>query len=437
MTVHLPLLPSDVPSIAIGEDYRIRAANDAYVQAYVDGSRGTARSGEEAADGSASVVGRYCYEVSHQYSSPCDENGESCPLKAARQSGAPRRVFHVHHHRDGEEHVDVLLRPIHDGREFLYIEEIQRIKGMRGVSHGDFVGKGPAFRALLGMLRRVATTDSPVLLHGQPGSGKATAARALHGMSRRAAGPFVVLRSPPPGAEEFDRELYGSDGPDRRSGLLESARSGTLLIEDVTSVPLASQTRLLRAIEDGTFRREKSTEVRRSDVRFVFSSESDLREHDVRERMKGGFLARVRGFPIPIPSLAERREDIPLICKAYVSQRWPGRSLSGEVLDRLQVGHYSANIKELSLLIDRLMIASDSRDISAADMPEDIFDEMAETGPAFRVSSIVPLADVETRYVAWAAQQLPERRALARELGVSERTLYRLLAPPKRPPAGK
>lgn len=434
MTVHLPLLPSDVPSIAIGEDYRIRAANDAYVRAYADGSGGTANR-LEAADGSASVVGRYCYDVSHQYSSPCDENGESCPLQAARQSGVPSRVFHVHHHRDGEEHVDVLLRPTHDGREALYIEEIQSIQGVRGVSRGDFVGRGPAFRALLGMLRRVATTDSPVLLHGLPGTGKATAARALHSMSRRAAGPFVALRAAPSGAEEFDREVYGSDGPGRRRGLLESARSGTLFIEDVTSVPLASQTRLLRAIEDGTFRREKSNEVLRSDARFVFSSESDLREQNVRERMKEGFLARVRGFPIPIPSLAERREDIPLICKAYVSQRWPGRSLSGGVLARLQAGHYPANVKELILLIDRLMIASDSREISAAELPEDIFDEMAETGPAFRVASVVPLADVEARYVAWAAQQRSERRALAQELGVSERTLYRLLAPQKRPPA--
>ena len=480
MTVHLPLLSASVPAIIIGDDYRIRGANDAYLHAYVDAPVREAGDGadrsknapvreagdgadrsknapvREAGDGAfsdsaarraktspsldadalraaqAMIVGRHCYEVSHRFSSPCDENGESCPLRAARRTGAPSRVFHVHHHRDGEEHVDVLLRPTSASGEPLYIEEIQVIKGVRA-ARGDFTGKGPAFRKLVGMLRRVASSDVPVLLHGGPGTGKATAARVLHHASRRAAGPFVAMRSVPPTAEEFDRILYGSEGGERRMGTLENARGGTLFLEDVASVPSASQTRLLKTMEDGTFRREKSSEVRRSDVRFLFSAQTDLRDAEALRTMKGGFLAHVRSFPIRVPSLAERREDIPAICAAYIAQRWPGRSLHLDVVRRLASADYRANVTELILVIDRLMILSDSAQVCASDLPEDLFDAMAELGPVFRVVAVTPLADVEANYVTWAAQQQPERRALAQELGVSERTLYRLLAAKRRP----
>lgn len=169
------------PHIVFDHDYRILAANLAYRTQLADGQ---------------SVVGRTCYQVSHHYTVPCDQAGESCPLAKSRQSGRRERVLHLHHTPKGEEYVNIELTPIQDksGATRYFVERMEALPVARGVSiQQTLVGRAPSFQRLLELVSRVAKSEAVVLLEGESGTGKELVAKAIHQASRRANGPFIAV----------------------------------------------------------------------------------------------------------------------------------------------------------------------------------------------------------------------------------------------------
>ncbi|TXH72509.1 sigma-54-dependent Fis family transcriptional regulator [Thiobacillus sp.] len=410
------------PQIVMGIDYRILAANAAYRRVYA---------------GERNVVGQFCYAISHGYSRPCDECGESCPLAASRVSGEPRRVLHLHHTPRGEEHVDVELTPIvgASGKIAYFVERMLTVREASSFpAESGMVGKSAAFNRMLELVRRVAPSDTAALLLGESGTGKELVAQAIHQQSRREHGPFVVVECSGLTETLFESELFGYEkgaftgASQRKIGLVESASGGTLFLDEVGDIPLSLQVKLLRLLETGTFRRVGGVETLRADFRLIAATHRDLKTMVERGSFRRDLYYRLSVFPIHLPALRERRGDIALLADTLLTRLAPGRAytLSEAARARLQDYDYPGNIRELRNILERAMLMADGDTLLEEHLPPELkSDEAGMPG----VDDIVPLETAELRYLQWAlAHHGGDRKSLAARLGVSERTLYRKLA---------
>ncbi|WP_018507718.1 sigma-54 interaction domain-containing protein [Thiobacillus thioparus] len=410
------------PQIVMGIDYRILAANAAYRRVYA---------------GERNVVGQFCYAISHGYNRPCDECGESCPLAASRVSGEPRRVLHLHHTPRGEEHVDVELTPIvgTSGKTEYFVERMLTVREASSFpAESGLVGKSSAFNRMLELVRRVAPSDTAALLLGESGTGKELVAQAIHQQSRREHGPFVVVECSGLTETLFESELFGYEkgaftgANQRKIGLVESASGGTLFLDEVGDIPLSLQVKLLRLLETGTFRRVGGVEMLRADFRLIAATHRDLKTMVERGSFRRDLYYRLSVFPIHLPALRERRGDIGLLADTLLARLAPGRAytLSEAARARLQDYDYPGNIRELRNIIERAMLMADGDTLLEEHLPPELKSD--ETGMP-GVDDIVPLETAELRYLQWAlAHHGGDRKSLAAQLGISERTLYRKLA---------
>jgi transcriptional regulator with PAS, ATPase and Fis domain len=412
------------PQIVMGADYRILAANAAYRRMYA---------------GERNVVGQFCYAVSHGYSRPCDECGESCPLAASRASGEPHRVLHLHHTPRGEEHVDVELTPIVGalGTVEYFVERMLTVREASSFpAESGMVGKSAAFNRMLELVRRVAPSDTTALLLGESGSGKELVAQAIHQQNRREHGPFVVVECSGLTETLFESELFGYEkgaftgASQRKIGLVESASGGTLFLDEVGDIPLGLQVKLLRLLETGTFRRVGGVETLRADFRLIAATHRDLKAMVEHGSFRRDLYYRLSVFPIHLPALRERRGDIGLLADTLLARLAPGRAytLSEPARARLQAYDYPGNIRELRNIIERAMLMADGDIVLEEHLPPELTGNKAPGMPG--VDDILPLETAELHYLQWAlAHHGGDRKSLAAQLGISERTLYRKLAP--------
>lgn len=419
--------------IVMGADYRILAANAAYRRIYAGGR---------------DVVGQYCYAVSHGYDRPCDECGESCPLAVGRATGEPSRVLHLHHTPRGEEHVDVELTPIvgaSGGIEY-FVERMTTVREASSLpAAAGLVGKSPAFNRMLELVRRVAPSSTAALLLGESGTGKELVALAIHQQSAREHGPFVAVECSGLTETLFESELFGHEkgaftgANQRKTGLVEAASGGTLFLDEVGDIPLNLQVKLLRLLESGTFRRVGGVEVLRADFRLVAATHRDLEGMMERGEFRRDLYYRLSVFPIELPALRARRTDIGLLADTLLTRLAPERAytLAGTTRARLAAYDFPGNIRELRNILERAMLMADGDTLLPAHLPP----ALAGCGPLapgglpdmgitnMGMADVVPLDVAERRYLLWALAQLGgDRKALARRLGISERTLYRKLA---------
>ncbi|QHS11221.1 sigma-54-dependent Fis family transcriptional regulator [Sinimarinibacterium sp. NLF-5-8] len=406
------------PSIVLDLEYNILAANTAYRRQF------------GAAD--KPYLGRKCYQVSHHYAVPCDQAGEHCPMRAARASHAAERVLHIHHTPRGREHVDVELRPILDQQDRIigYVEHLKPVDVASVQPRGDgLVGQSPAFNQVLAALQRAAPAQIPVLLQGESGTGKELFARALHKSSARAGGPLVVVDCTGLTDNLFESELFGYEkgaftgATQRKAGLAETAHGGTLFLDEIGDVPLAMQVKLLRLIESGTFRRVGGLETLRADFRLVCATHKPLREMVESGTFREDLYYRISAFPIRLPALRERREDLPLLIKTLL-ERLAGHAaprVDHDALALLLRYDYPGNVRELRNILERARLFADDGWIRAAHLP-DALQQTLQAAPA-RAGARLD-AEALTRLVATFSGT---RAQLAAQLGISERTLYRRL----------
>ncbi len=413
------------PRIVMNADYRIVAANAAYIREFAGGKP---------------IAGRFCYEVSHHFDVPCDQAGESCPLKQSMAVGTSQRVLHLHHTPRGEEHVDVETTPIRDDQgQIVYFVETMRIvrqASSRAAAQG-LVGRSPAFIGMLEKVLRVAHSNAAVLLLGETGTGKELVAHAIHEASAREEGPFVAVDCAGMTETLFESELFGYEkgaftgANHRKQGLVEAASGGTLFLDEIGELPLSLQVKLLRLLETGTYRRVGGLDWLPADFRLITATHRDLRAMVQDESFRRDLYFRINTFPIRTPALHERAEDIPLLAESLLGRvdHKKGRRLTPAALNWLASRQYSGNIRELRNLIERATLLADGDLIELAqlqEMSDDVAAAPCGDSNDFRVGEVLDLAVLEQRYLAWvkASSGLPPA-ALAERLGVSLRTLYR------------
>ena len=419
------------PRIVMDAEYRIVAANRAYTEAFSQ---------------SDSVAGRHCYEVSHHFAAPCDQAGEPCPLRMSQQSGQAQRVLHLHHTARGEEHVDVETTPIRDdqGRIVYFVETMRVVKQASSSPAAEgLVGNSTSFKQMLALAMRVAPSSAVVLLQGETGTGKELVARLLHEAGKRANGPFVPVDCSGLTESLFESELFGYEkgaftgAQHRKSGLVESAAGGTLFLDEVGDIPLPLQVKLLRLLEGGTYRRVGGVETLRSDFRLICATHRDLSQMVEEEYFRRDLFHRISTFPIHIPSLAERTDDISLLADSFLKRVAEGKHLrlSRGAVAALKQRRYSGNIRELRNLIERATILVDGEEITEkhfdpiAVTPEEQNAAPVPSVDAFIIESPVSLEEAERRYIVWAASHVDgDRTILAERLELSRRTLYRKLS---------
>ena len=415
------------PRIVMNADYRIIAANAAYIREFGAG---------------VPIVGRTCYEVSHHFNVPCDQAGESCPLKQSLEAGSPQRVLHLHHTPRGDEHVDVETTPIRDDLgQIVYFVETMRIvrqASSRPAAKG-LVGRSPAFVGMLEKVLRVAESDAAVVLLGETGTGKELVAHAIHEASAREDGPFVPVDCAGMTETLFESELFGYEkgaftgAGHRKQGLVEAASGGTLFLDEIGELPLSLQVKLLRLLETGTYRRVGGLEWLPADFRLVTATHRDLRAMVQAETFRRDLYFRINTFPIHIPALHERADDIPLLANSLLERvdRKNQRKFSSAALYWLSSRRFEGNIRELRNLIERATLLADGEIIDLPHLTE-MADDIPPVSPnrpdAFRIAEVLDLASVERRYIDWAKSRPGgDPASLAEQLGISQRTLYRKL----------
>ena len=444
MSEDLPALMSYLdglpePHIVFDMDYRIVSANAAYLREYAPGQ---------------DVRGQTCYEVSHRFQAPCDQAGESCPRARALVSGQRERVLHLHHTPCGEAYVNIELAPLKDrrGRIRYFIEKMESLAHHHGApGEQGMVGRAPAFRATLEMALRVAPSAASVLLLGESGTGKELMAKAIHEASPRASAPFVVVECASLSETLFESELFGHEkgaftgATSARVGLAESANGGTLFLDEVGDIPMSMQVKLLRLLETGTFRRVGSSDLRHTDVRVIAATHRPLREMIAQQQFRVDLYHRLSTFPIRLPPLRERREDIPLLADTLLARVAPLRHLSiapaGQ--HRLMSHPFSGNIRELRNVMERAALFCDGDVIELSHIEQALAADAWESGAPTAlavpmVSAPVPALpghrQAQADAALWEAAQAHRgsRAELAASLGMSERSLYRKLKALKR-----
>lgn len=427
------------PHILFDTQYRILAANAAYRRQFSP---------------QRSVVGRTCYEVSHRFSVPCDQAGESCPLVRARESGQRERVLHLHHTPQGEAYVNIELAPLLDarGEQAFFVEKMEPLRVAQGPSAAQgLIGRSPAFQHMLGLVARVAPSQASVLLLGESGTGKELVARTVHEASGRAQRPLVAVDCASVPENLFESELFGHErgaftgANTARGGLVEAASGGTLFLDEVGDIALAMQVKLLRLLETGTYRRVGSTELRHADIRVVSATHRDLDRMVSEGRFREDLYYRLSTFPIHLPSLRERRDDIALLATALLARVAPQRLLriSAPALALLQAQDYPGNVRELRNLLERTALLCDGDTLEATHVQQALLSgrrpaigmsERPRAGEAasWGQAAITPAPGALQAMERAGLQQLVanhrgSRAELAAQLGISERSLYRKL----------
>lgn len=429
----IDILPG--PFVILDRDYRIIAANAHYQQQY----------GVEAGD----VIGRHCYEVSHHADAPCSQHGEQCPLEEVFASRKPTQVMHIHYGKDNqEEYVQLQAAPIlSDTGEVLYVGEYVQVINRTSADDAILVGRSPAFLRMTSLLQRVAPTSSTVLLLGESGVGKERVAEYIHHYSERRDAPFIVVDCGTLGESLIESELFGYEkgaftgAHSRKAGLFEAAHGGTLFIDEICELPLSLQTKLLRALESGTIRRIGGHTYIGVNVRVIAATNRDMKQMVANGEFRQDLYYRLSAFPIHIPSLRERKDDIVTLAQHFLAQLPEGERhipLSSPVIEKLLSHDYPGNVRELRNIIERATILA-YEDILR---PDHIVIEK-ETSPtpsaerpgaAGMASGIPPGYLVQRRgrltdaHVLDALEKTRGHRASAAQLlGVSERTLYRYI----------
>src|ERR1700742_4362785 len=259
--------------------------------------------------------------------------------------------------------------------------EVQELK-LKAGDEGELVGNSPTITQLKVLIDKIAPTNSRVLIAGPAGSGKEVAARLIHARSRRAGNAFVAINCATMAPDRIEAELVGSEDADapRKTGLFELAHNGTLYLDEVSDMPLETQGKILRVLIDQTFTRVGGTTRVQVDARVICSTTRDLRTETENGRFREDLYHRLNVVPVRIPSLAERRDDIPPLISHFMKRLsaaggLPVRAIGDDAMAVLQAHGWPGNGRHLGNIGERLLIlaSDDVTEAIAADLlPTDL-----------------------------------------------------------------
>jgi DNA-binding NtrC family response regulator len=324
-------------------------------------------------------------------------------------------------------------------------EVLERELSFKGVL-GELVGSSSKMQEVFALVRQVAPSRAAVLLTGESGTGKELAARAIHALSPRRAGPFVAINCAALPDTLMESELFGHEkgaftgALDRRAGAFELAQSGTVLLDEIGDMPVATQSKLLRVLEDGRVRRLGGKAEIQLDVRVVASTNSPL-DQAIREgKFREDLFYRLNVFPIPLPPLRERKEDLPQLAAALLEDlnrkhATKVTDVSAEVLDRLSACSWPGNVRELRNVLERAVILAGEGTIQAVHLPPGFGSSESAPLPApsvelgeLRIPVGHTVEQAERALIELTLDHTKGNKTRAAEiLGISQKTLFNKL----------
>lgn len=300
------------------------------------------------------------------------------------------------------------------------------------------VAKSQKMQGVLELVRRVADTDATILIQGESGTGKELIAKAIHSRSRRASHPFVPVECGALPEPLLESELFGhvrgafTGALASKKGLFEEADGGTIFLDEIGTMPLSTQVKLLRVLQEQTIRRVGSTTAATINVRIVAASNQELRHMVERKAFREDLYYRLNGIVITIPPLRERQEDIiPLaghFLRYFTEQLGkPVVGISPEAMELLLRSPWPGNVRELEKAIERAVVLGQSETITVQDLPSTLTGS-PEPGPQPLSRKGLSLAEVEKAHILAVLYERGWNQArAAEELGISRVTLWRKL----------
>ncbi len=437
----------DKPFVVVNKDFRILAVNKAYEQKY----------------GATSeyAVGRTCYQVSHDKDHPCSLDGEECPHEHVFSRGKGKTCMHIH--CDANHHmlqVKVSAFPLTgpNGERFMG-ECIEEMASESSYTPGDgrMVGESNEFHECVEQLDLAASSDAPVLLQGETGTGKELAAEYIHTHSARKLKLFQIVDSTVLTENLFESDMFGYvDGAytgsvGNKQGLFELAAGGTLFLDEIGDMPISQQAKLLRVLESGQYRRVGGKTIRQADVRIICATNRHLWESVLAGTFREDLYYRIACLNVRLPALRERIDDVPVLARNLLegisrSMRC-SYHLMPNVYERLQVYSYPGNIRELRNILFIAATHSNNREIDAtlidkvmSNLPNCNCHHVHSMGEMKQNVSMLPpatdakpdndapvtLKDIEAQHIKeLLVQYQGNRKKVASTLGISERTIYR------------
>ena len=313
--------------------------------------------------------------------------------------------------------MDFIEKPFEAERLLLLVERATETESLRRenarlregfVRSDEFTGNSVAINQVRATLKRVANTGSRVLITGPAGAGKEVAARLLHAWSPRADKAFVTVNSARVTPDRFEQELFGeeADGKLLRQGLLELADGGTLFLDEVADMPESTQARILRVLTEQSFVRAGGNRQIGVDVRVVSSTSRDLEKEIAEKRFREDLFYRLNVVPVEIPSLSERRDDIPALTEHFFTryaneQGLAPPTVAPEALAALQAYDWPGNVRQLRNVIERTIILTPRDELSKIEpgmLPEEISGSGGDSGSGMTALMGVPLREARESF---------------------------------------
>jgi DNA-binding NtrC family response regulator len=323
--------------------------------------------------------------------------------------------------------------------------EVKRLRDEVGPGAGDesrgMIGASPAMREVHELIAQVSGTDASVLVTGASGTGKELVARALHAAGRRRSGPFVAVNCAAIPETLLESELFGhargafTEAKSARRGLFLKAHGGTLFLDEVADLPLATQPKLLRALQERTVRPVGADREESFDVRLITATNRDLELEVAERRFREDLFYRLNVVRIDVPPLAARGNDILLLAQyfvrraaAHIHKRVTG--LSGAAAKRLLSYRWPGNVRELENNMERAVALARSEEITVDDLPEKIRNHAPRDAPGLDAdpAELLAMDEVERRHILRVLRAVGGSKShAAGVLGLDRSTLYRKL----------
>jgi DNA-binding NtrC family response regulator len=323
---------------------------------------------------------------------------------------------------------------------------LQRQAGYQGALL-DMMGKSQAMQQVFALIQRVAPSAASVLISGESGTGKELAARAIHKLSPRAGAPFVAINCASLPEHLIESELFGHErgaftgALARRLGCFEQAHRGTLFLDEITEMPIGTQAKLLRVLQDGKIRRLGGTSETQVDVRIVAATNRSPEEAIQDKRLREDLYYRLNVFQISLPALRHRREDLSILVDTLIREldakhdcRVDG--IEPEALAKLMCHSWPGNVRELRNVLERMVIVAREGTLRPDQVPAtlgvpqmNLIAAEAKTTPVFKFREGATLDEVERAYIEFTLSQIGNnKRRAAKILGIGERTLHSRVA---------
>jgi len=304
---------------------------------------------------------------------------------------------------------------------------------------GGIVGKSDCIEYTKKHIKAVAQSDINVLIQGESGAGKELVAQAIHKESPRANNNFVAVDCCTLTEDLFESELFGHEkgaftgSVGQKKGLIEGAREGTLFLDEIGEISPSIQAKLLRVLETGIFRRVGGTKDLRANTRILAATNRNLAEMSEKKQFRADLFYRLSAFIIETPPLRERLDDIPLLVEYFLNNHSFSRRINVNIkenaLNDLMHYHWPGNVRELKNILERaIILMGDTNKLTKEHLIFNFPSIKKESGISLQFKKEPTLEDIEKKYLKMMLKQYSDHRSkTAKALGISERTLYRLV----------